>query len=188
MIDFARSRASSSGAVHRTSTRRLVTPADVAWVRREVERRGLSWSATRLSSALAAPGPARRPAGASAACVPRAQPRDCCRARQHFDGRLLGMGLSHRTWGRSLEGPPGICWFPSPRGRVTSDSPRPRAVPPVESNLVIDLATLGRMLAEIDSPRVGACLDSTVSMAVAAATASTSTSLLSARLCPTSPQ
>ena len=57
---------------------------------------------------------------------------------------------------------------------------------PVESNLVIGLATLGRMLAEIDSPRVGACLESTVSMAVAAATASTSTSLLSARLCPTS--
>ena len=40
------------------------------------------------------------------------------------------------------------------------------ALQPVESNLVVDLASLERMLAEIDSEAIGVCLD-TVAMAVA---------------------
>ena len=145
-----------------------VSAADVARVRREIEHRDL-----RL--VCYTPEQCAYPVNWAAA-------DDHARERsvRYFERSVeiaaelgTGMMLVSSGWGYRTE-PPDEAWKRSLDSlrRVAARASDLgiglvlEAFQPVESNLVVDLATLGRMLAEIDSARVGACLD-TVSMAVA---------------------
>ena len=166
-----------------------VSAADVARVRREIERRGL-----RL--VCYTPEQCMYPVNWAAA---DASTRE--RSVRYFERSLeiaaelgAGMMLVSSGWGYRTE-PPGDAWRRSrdPLQRVAETASDLgmnlvlEAFQPVESNLVVDLASLRRMLAEIDSPRVRACLD-TVSMAVAGDTIDEYFVALGDRSVPHSPE
>ena len=145
-----------------------VSVADVARVRREMERRD-------LTLACYTPEQCSYPVNLAAS-------GDHARERsvRYFERSLeiaaeLGAGLMLVTsgWGYRTE-PQDEAWKRSREslqrialraGDLGVDLAL-EALQPTESNLVIDMRSLGRMLAEIDSTRVRVCLD-TVSMAVA---------------------
>jgi len=145
-----------------------VTAADVARIRRELERRDL-----RL--VCYTPEQCVYPYNWAAA---EERLRD--RSVRYLERSLeiageLGAGLMLVTsgWGYAAE-PAGVAWERSrqalarvaARGAACGVTLVLEPLQPVESNLVIDLASLRRMIDEVGSPSLAACLD-TVAMAVA---------------------